>query len=190
MHIALDSDDVVVAFLAGVCESINRDYDAHITPEDFTSWAMAPVVEPILGEPWWGWMRRHAWLWGEKFKPVPGAIGGIESLRRNGHWLEIVTNKPEWAESEVWKWYGRYKPPVNQVTIVPLEGPERRAKHDVTSAVLLVDDKPEACEEWAASRNDRFAFLFDQPHNRSAAVRPGVTRVRDWNHIVQLFPPG
>ena len=185
MHIALDSDDVVLDFIGGVCEAVSRDYGVHITPTDITGWEFSDVLDPVLGEPWWEWMRRHAWLWGEKFKPVHGAIGGIEILRRAGHWLEVVTNKPAWAEAEVWKWYGRYKPPVNQVTVVPLDG--RRPKHEVTEAVLLIDDKPETCADWVASRPNRMAFLFDHPHNQAAKPVPGVMRVKDWQHIVSLI---
>lgn len=194
MHIASDSDDVIVDFIGGVCGAVSRDFGVPVTSEDITSWDMGAVLDPILGEPWWEWMRRHAWLWGEKFTPVPGALGALEQLRRDGHWVEVITNKPDWAEAEVWKWYGRYKPPVQQVTVIPYtQDGVARPKHDVTDAVLLIDDRPEACADWVASRADRTAFLFSQPHNYSAPTSAAqrhltgrVVRAADWHDVLRL----
>jgi len=121
LHIALDLDDVVLDFVAGILDTVNRDYDANVQPSEITDWNFGQFIDEIIGKPWFEWLEEHAWLWGEKFKPVPGAIGGIEKLRRAGHYIEIVTAKPEWAEDATWLWLAKYKPRVHRLTIVPID---------------------------------------------------------------------
>jgi 5'(3')-deoxyribonucleotidase len=173
-HIAIDMDDVLLAFVDGVCVSIARDYGVKLTENDITDWDMSKVLNSVIGEDWWDWMRRHVWLWGEKFKPMPGALGGVERLRAEGHYLEVVTSKPDWAEAQVWVWLGRYRPPVHRVTVIGMG--ERKV--DRTEADVLIDDKPENCFQFV--EDGRQAILFDRPHNQGVELRPGMDRVFDW----------
>lgn len=179
LHIAVDMDDVVVAFVDGVLEAVNRDFDVRprLTAEDVTGWNWGPdLLDPIIGRSWWDWLQDHSHLWGEKFKPVPGALGGLEALRRAGHRVELLTAKPEWAEDQVFVWLGRYKPKVTTVTLVPVNADKTK----FTDAEYLVDDRDKNVAEWVLSSYmprdkragrggwmDRTALLFDMPHNRA-----------------------
>jgi 5'(3')-deoxyribonucleotidase len=184
LHIALDLDDVVLDFVAGILETVNRDYDANVQPSEITDWNFGQFIDEIIGKPWFEWLEEHAWLWGEKFKPVPGAIGGIEKLRRAGHYIEIVTAKPEWAEDATWLWLAKYKPRVHRLTIVPIDHISN--KHEITDADVLVDDKWENCREWAA--DGRPAILYNRPHNFGYGAPPeGVLRANDWNDVLGIF---
>lgn len=191
-HVALDLDDVVLDFVNGILDTVNRDFHADVKKEDITDWNFGQFIDGIIGRPWFEWLEDHAWLWGDKFKPVVGALGGIEKLRRAGHYLEIVTSKPEWAEDATWDWMAKYKPRVHKLTIVPLDHTSMSArmsgsgKHEITDADILVDDKFENCEAWA--KDGRPALLFSQPHNADHEFMPdGVTRVRDWRGVLDVF---
>jgi 5'(3')-deoxyribonucleotidase len=184
LHIALDLDDVVLDFVAGILETVNRDFDANVQPSDITDWNFGQFIDDIIGQPWFEWLEEHAWLWGQKFKPVQGALGGIEKLRRAGHYIEIVTAKPPWAEDATWAWMARYKPRVHRLTIVPVDHISK--KYEITDADVLVDDKWENCSEWAA--DGRPAILYNRPHNFHYGAPPeGVLRADDWNDILGIF---
>lgn len=183
LYIALDLDDVVLDFVQGVLDVVNRDFGSNLEPSDIVDWNFGQFIDPIIGRPWFEWLEDHAWLWGEKFKPVPGALGGIEKLRRQGHYIEIVTSKPTWAEDALWTWLARYKPRVHRVTIVPLDSTE---KNQLTDADILVDDRWENCKNWAA--DGRPAILYNRPHNNAYGMPPdGVVRAHNWRHILNIF---
>lgn len=179
LHIAIDLDDVVLGFVDLLCTAVSTEYGVDLRPEDITEWDLRKVLDPIVGENWWHWWKERDWLWAQA-KAVPGAIGSIRTLRRAGHYTEIVTSKPEWAEAQTWRWLGKWRPPVNQVTIVGMD--ER--KLDRTDAALIIDDKPETCIEWAEA--GRTALLFSRPHNHMSRVHTAHTgqravRVSGWN---------
>lgn len=181
MHIAVDFDDVVLDFVAGVCDTVSRDFGVKVCPNDITSWQFGQFLDKYIGQDWWSWLEEHAWLWGEKFKPVPGALGGLEKLRRDGHRVELLTSKPAWAEDQVWVWLARYKPKLTQVTIVPLDA----YKPDYTEAQLLIDDRDKNITEWVDSSPSRLAVLYTRPHNRGwQDVPEQAQRVYSWTGVL------
>ena len=179
-HLAVDLDDVVLDLTGGVARTVAREYDVPLPV--FDNWDMNAVLTPILGQPWMKWMRSKDWLW-STFPAIDGAIGGLETLRRQGYYLECLTSKPQWAEPQVWKWMGLWRPPFHRVTIV---GPEER-KVDLTDADLIVDDKPENCQ--AFLDDWRGAILFTRPHNVRARLvhNHGVfgSRADTWSAILR-----
>lgn len=188
MRLAIDMDDVMCGFVEGVCDTVSREFDTLVDPASVISWEFSKFLDNVIGYSWWEWLEQHAWLWGEKFKPVPGAIGGVDTLRRAGHTLELLTSKPDWAEDQVFVWLARYKPRFHKVTIVPVEGLGKgRSKVHYTDAELLVDDKTENCLEFVQAGRD--ALLFAMPHNATAQMPggPGVflTRVNGWHEVVE-----
>ena len=178
MKIALDLDDVVLDFGGRVIEAVNTEYNTALSISDVTDWNFGLLLDPIIGEDWWGWWEQRSWLWATA-KAIPGAIGGIRTLRSQGHFIEIVTAKPEWAEAGTWQWLGKWKPAVHRVTI----GPARPAmlKSEWSDADILVDDKPGNVEEWMES--GREAILYDRPHNAGAFEHDKI-RAFDWQHVL------
>lgn len=179
MHIAVDMDDVILDFLGGLRSAVKKEYGVTLVDEDFTEWNISSVLDPIIGRSWWSWMKEREWIWAT-FPPVDGAIGGIEKLRRQGHYLELVTSKPQWAEHNVYKWLGKWRPSFQRVTIV-----DRQAKVEATDAALLIDDKPANCLGFMSA--GREAILFDRPHNQLADAGELVyMRAFGWADVLNL----
>lgn len=189
-HIAIDLDDVILDFAGGIRTAIWTEFGVAISEEDLarTGWNLRPLLDPIIGRSWWSWLRDREWLWAN-FPAIPGALGSIETLRRQGHYLEIVTSKPRWAEHNTWKWLGKWRPAVQAVQIIDLDTTDTKA--DVTNASILIDDKPSNIESFLA--DSRHGILFTRPHNRNldATTIPSALhharRANNWSHVLNLI---
>ena len=135
-HVALDMDDVVLDFVGNLVNIVNTEYGTDLKREDIDDWDLNKFLNGVVGENWWAWWERRDWLWALA-PAVPGAIGGIEHLRRNSWYIELITAKPRWAEAQTWRWLGKWRPPVHSVTITDIGV----NKSTVTDARILVDDK-------------------------------------------------
>jgi 5'(3')-deoxyribonucleotidase len=178
-HLAIDLDDVVLDFCGGLRDAIRKEYGVTITEEQMTQWDLHPLLDPIIGRSWWSWLREREWLWAN-FPAIDGAMGGLDTLRRQGFYLECVTSKPVWAEHNVYKWLGKWRPPFHRVTIV---GPNHR-KADYTDATILIDDKLENLVGFQASGKGRKGIMFDRPHNRHDQF---PARVGTWPELVETL---
>lgn len=185
MHYAIDCDDVMLNFFPNVLDCFEREFD--IRPEfDGQPWgalAVAFTKHPAFldagYDDWWGWLRERDWLWGIA-PAVPGSIGGVKTLRARGHYTEMVTSKPEWAEPQVWRWLGKWRPPFEQVTISKPGVP----KTEVTKAEVLIDDKLANCQDFA--NDGRTAILFDQS-GLVLAVKPESIHVaHNWADVLAI----
>jgi 5'(3')-deoxyribonucleotidase len=186
VHIAIDLDDVVLDFCGGLRTAINKEFDIDLDETAFYQFDLHPILDPIVGGSWWGWLRRRDWLW-ENFPAVNGAIGSLEGLRAEGHYLECVTSKPRWAEYAVWRWLGKWRPPFQRVTVVSTESgsPE---KWQVSEATLLVDDKPENVSAWEQG-GGRPGILFGRSHNmKEQYVREqsSLLVARNWKEVREV----
>lgn len=180
LHIAIDMDDVIVDFIGGLLAAVKKEYDFEIPDEAVREWDLHPVLDPVIGRSWWAWLREREWLWAN-FPAVDGAIGSIERLHRQGHYIEIITSKPEWARHNVWKWLGKWRPAVHSVTIVDVDAP----KVHFTTADILIDDKPANCQGFIDE--GRRAILLSRPHNRSIKVKAPMQRADTWREVMLLI---
>jgi len=202
MHIAIDLDDTILEFMTSILASIEREYGVHIPYESLSRWNDHPLSHLEVfgkGRNWLHWLEDHAWLW-STWPAIKGAIGGIEQLHRDGHYLELVTVKDDWARSVVWSWLARWKPKFDSVTIVK---DHEGSKSDHTEAELLIDDAPHFIERWQAA--GRQVIVFDQPWNRhqrdclwvkgddSSCVcellnkKYGPPRANNWGEVIRLI---
>lgn len=189
MHIAVDMDDVLVEFYSGVVASIEKEFGV-VADWDGAPWGPKavylsnehPVWKENGYENWWGWLRARDWLWAG-FDAVDGAIGGMQTLRTQGHFVEIVTSKPEWAEHIVWKWLGKWRPPADRVSIT--KPGQRKVEH--TGADLIIDDKYETCEDFVNA--GRHAVWFDRGTGGFDSDRlwSGVWRANGWPEVLTLL---
>lgn len=158
MHFAVDNDDVVLDFWTGILTSWTVEFGETLPwagPWDDGAVKGNPRLKAAGYKDWWAWMRDREWLWAT-FPAVPGAVAGVKTLRARGNFVELVTAKPEWAEHNVWKWLGKWRPPFNRVTITQIG----QRKVDMTEADCIIDDKPSTCMEFAEA--GRQAILFDR----------------------------
>lgn len=182
-HVAVDLDDVTVNFWPGVLDAFEVEFgirlpDMHPWSDEAKAFAKHPMFVEAGFKDWWGWLRDREWLWA-RFPAVPGAIGGIAALRRRGWYVEAVTSKPKWAEHNVWKWLGHYRPPFNQVTIIT----NGQNKVDFTDAQVIVDDKMETCQSFNAA--GRGAIIFDRYHQHDDAdLSPYLRQAQDWDAVL------
>jgi hypothetical protein len=156
------------------------EYGVEIAP--FSKWEMSEVLDPIIGRSWWKWMRERDWLW-PNFDAVPGAIGALCQLREEGHYLECVTAKPEWAEASVWKWMGKWRPPFHRVTITDLDTP----KSEVTEADALVDDKLSNVREFHKAAGVGILFDHKGVHRQSTRGSDRLYWTEDWKGVMQTI---
>ncbi len=180
MHIAIDLDEVVLDFVGGIVNSVNVEYGSSLTYDDIVGWDLAPVLDPILEESWWGWMKKRDWLWGNVFEAVHGAIGGLYKLHRAGHYIEIVTAKPDWARHSVSQWIGKWRPYYDSLTIIGMD----QSKSDVTDAILLIDDRDKNLTQWVESDPDRVALRFVRSWNSSMPPHDRIYTTDGWLEVV------
>lgn len=185
-HAAIDLDDVTVDFWAGVLEAfevefgVRPEYDGQPWGELATALYTHPAFKEAGYKDWWGWLRDREWLWA-RFPAVPGALGGIKRLRHNGWYVEAVTSKPEWAEHNVWKWLGHYRPAFHRVTIIT----NGQSKVDFTDASVMVDDKLATCVDFV--KDGRSAVVFDRARAfvGDDALSPYLRRASDWEEVIE-----
>lgn len=184
MHIAVDIDGVCLDFIGALHRQFTRVFGGPVLANfQQTSWDTGPV---FAWDEWeqhgyrdaWDWIRRFPTFWGDA-DPIPGALGALDALKQAGHWLEALTDKPDWAKAQLWRWLERYDPPFDAVTFVP----RSQTKAEVSDADVLIDDKPENCLAFA--RDGRFALLFDQPWNQDAPELCHVWRVYSWDDVLR-----
>lgn len=187
LHLAIDLDDVVLDFFPGVLSSFEKEFgevvefDGRPWGPDADSFYKHPLLLAAGYKSWWDWLRDREWLWAT-FGTVSGAIGGIQTLRSQGHYVECVTSKPDWAEHNVWKWLGKWRPAFQRVTIV---GRGTR-KVDITEADVLIDDKPDNVREFIES--GRKGILFDRSTglgNFEAAYNMPCKWAANWKRVLQ-----
>ena len=185
LRIAVDLDDVTIDFFQGNIDSMYREFGVYLLKEDVLTWDDNLVKlfpwKDYGYKSWWEWLRERDWLWAT-FPAIPGAIGGIHALRKQGYYVECLTSKPEWAEAQVWRWLGRWRPAFQQVTIVDMDHP----KHEASDADILIDDKYENVANWVTSDLERFGILYDQPWNRHYELPERVVRVSTWHGVLEV----
>lgn len=192
MHIAVDQDDVMLDFIGRVRECFRKEFGFEGIPEYRGSPWGQEVVEfykhPRLVEAgydnWWDWLRERDWLWGTA-EAVDGAIGGVRTLRAKGHYVEMITSKPRWAEPQVYRWLEKWRPPFQRVTIIDSSSGERKV--DFTKADVIVDDKLKTCQEFTGA--GRRAILFDRGHVQTAEalLDPRLEVAHDWQDVLDII---
>ena len=165
MIVAFDYDDVLVDFVGAWCDAYNMEvaHDELIFREDLilNGWDMSKHASELVGEDWLEFLRKNVRYW-EEAETTPGAVEAINELRRRGIGVEIVTNKPDWAQHVVWGWLAR-----NQVAVDGVIITTHFAKHEVSNADVLVDDRPSTVRSWIDSRPERSGILFARSQNEN-----------------------
>ena len=175
---AVDCDDVVGDFTLHILACIKKEFGI---AADYESIEWADLFDSIIPGGW-DWLRKRDWLWA-KMPATEGSIGGVAQLRTQGHYVELLTSKPDWGEWAVWAFLGKWRIPFNSVTIV---SPGQK-KHEVSKADVLVDDNIDNCLGFV--EDGRRAILYSRPWNRDAGTHLSVysklVRADNWDDVLK-----
>jgi len=163
--VAFDFDDVLVDFVQAWLDAFNEVNSTSWTREDIRlkGWDMSAWAnEQVKDGDWLEFLRDRLEYW-VNAETEPGALECLERLHGDGHRIELVTNKPAWARTVVWRWMDRYNPPIEKVVIANHFG-----KAKLSDATILVDDRPETLTDWEQSNSERTGILYARSQNRHA----------------------
>lgn len=187
LHIAVDMDDVLLEFFRSVCHRVNKDFGQTVDYEACSDWDRNPVKDLTCfgdGRTWWDWLRDNVDIWAS-FPCTPDALTSVRRLQEQGHFLELVTSKPEWAEHIVAEWLDRNGFLFDVVTIAPTGVP----KHELSNADVLIDDAPHNIRAWVNADPRRHGVVFTRPWNSGDSFDDcstlRVQRADNWSQVLK-----
>ncbi len=127
----------------------------------------------------------------DKAKPMPGAQEAVRKLKQDNHKLFVVTSRPEFVREKTLAWIDRNFPNhFDRVYFTNLYLGKSNVKTKAQACKELgvdvfVDDFVSYATN--AAENGIRTFLLDAPWNQAENLHPNITRVRDWNHILELL---
>jgi 5'(3')-deoxyribonucleotidase len=194
--IAVDVDDVISAQNESMRKFANRKYGYSHMPEDYLK-----IEAPYWG--YWGYvwgvsdeeqnlMVKEFQFSGEitKQKVIPGSVAALKRLSK-AHELVIVTSRHDVHFDETHEYLEKHFPALfNSVHFAKVwEDGTRESKANICKKIganYLVDDNSEHCN-LAAEEGIKALLFGDYGWNRNAKLHPAVTRVRDWQEVLDYF---
>jgi phosphoglycolate phosphatase-like HAD superfamily hydrolase len=195
--IAVDIDDVISSQNEDIRLFANQKYGYNHSPEDYKVQVKGPYWA------YWGYVwgvsneehdRRVESYFrsGGLFKqePVPGAIEALKKLKRN-YKLVVVTSRRDGHVEDTHKWLDKhFKSVFEDVRFAKFwESGKRESKADICrelGAAYLIDDYSEHCNIAAEAGIE--ALLFgDFGWNKGVKLHPEVTKVADWQEVLEYF---
>ncbi len=172
--VGIDIDDVVADLPAEWLRRYNRDWSDSLTRADITGWDIARLVKPECGERIFEYLYQPDLY--DCVKPFPGALAGVEALRRGGCRAVFVTSANEAQSGPKLSWLDRH----GFLTAKHRQSPDYAAMHDksLLRAHALVDDGPQNLERFAG-----YKVLFSSTHNQEETRFP---RAADWDDVLWL----
>ena len=190
--IAVDMDDVLFDFLGEFFLWHNKTYGSQFSAAD--------MMYAKLWEVWGGTkeeaLERILRFWDDTdllpIKPINGAREALGEMKKD-YRLAVVSARFENTLEASQLWLDKYFADVFDEVILGISDPmaqeRQRNKAEVCvdiGAKLLIDDQLVHAVE--CSKVGVEVLLFgEQAHNQSAELPQGVTRVADWNAIVEIL---
>lgn len=184
-RIGIDVDGVLADLLSPMLILANHMFDLALTPEDMPTHELDDYLPPQGVDHFWKAVGTPGFI--RDLVPYPGAVEGLKMLREEGAEIYIVTSylrgAAQWVhERDQW--------------IAEHFGIDRKrmihtpAKHTF-SAAMLVDDRPDNVEPWAAEamRTRHPAefpagILWARSYNaRHVVQEPNVMRTDSWAQV-------
>jgi hypothetical protein len=189
MRIGIDFDEVVADSAAAIIALHNKQYATNYKKEDITSYH----VEDVWGGTKEEWEAKLDEFFSAKnvqyLDPIAGSIPAMDSLKKAGHELYIITARGDSDIEATELWLKLHFPDTfNGVHYghARLNDPEKtRSKPQMCKELgikLMIDDHLSNAKQCADEGIK--VFLFDQPWNQRE-LPEGVERVRTWEEIVK-----
>ncbi len=195
VHVGIDWDDVLKAFVPGLLEFINETFDTDYSPLQCTDYNFGFMMGIDQSE-----ITRRVELFysSPEFMTTPtvaGAVNGIIRLRHQGHRLSIVTSRPEVIRERSLEWLSHHFPPnafdpndIHFVNSYYGEGVPKSLICRQQSIEIMVDDTLHHTKDCV--ENDIPALLFDNKRTygwNQGQEAPGVVRVHNWKEITDYI---
>ena len=168
MLIGVDVDDVVADLVPRWLELYNRTYKDTLRVEQITSWQIVDFVKPECGNHIYDFLY-NPFLY-DGVMPIDGALGGVLSLKKDGHRIVFVTSCVRGMLDMKWDWLVRWDFLPNELHQSDLIAATDKSLIKVD---ILIDDRPDTILKFG-----RKGILFKRPWN------PGVD---DWETITEYF---
>jgi uncharacterized HAD superfamily protein len=188
MIIGLDIDEVLGEFLETFCMYHNREYETSLEKKDFFSYLLESVMDISSQE---ASSKINEFYDTPEFRNLPlvtGALEGVQSLKRQGHYLVGVTSRPDhmagltrsWIETNFPSLFGGI-----YHTDHHSENGGDRTKATVCLDLkvdIMIEDVPEYCTECVEASIE--VILLDKPWNQNSN---GIPRAYHWGDILGLI---
>jgi len=171
MKIGLDIDGVIADFVTGYSRSRNST----ITPEDVKDWDMWKYYNLTKSEFYRDLADKATRGFFLDLPVIPGAGGGVHSLRDQGHYIAIISNRS--VPIDTLQWLADHYIPYDRLYLSFFKGPIIRAE----GLEYMIDDSPHIIE--TTRKAGAIPLIFDQPWNREEKA----PRVKNWQHITDYF---
>jgi 5'(3')-deoxyribonucleotidase len=188
--IAVDLDDVLAIHVEEFIAFSNKTFGTNLTIEEYNDhWGEMWQIDHEEAE-----KRAQLWRTPDRVanfrKPDVDPSYVLEQLIKRFD-LVIATARPSvWNDSTV-EWVNKQYPNIfKDVRLVPVwTGVKRQTKAEVCHEIgarYLIDDLPDNCEI-AATAGIECLLFGDYPWNRQAELVPGMTRVANWDAVLEYF---
>lgn len=117
--------------------------------------------------------------------PVPGAIQTLNELHERGYNIEFISAAIA-GHDDKYKWIQKFLPWVDRRQCVHFTHRKYMFAQDAND--ILIDDKPQNCEEWTLCGGR--SIMFSRPHNRDVAVKGPMTSdaiVATWQGVKDMI---
>jgi uncharacterized protein len=187
--IAIDIDEVLGTFADGFTEYHNEKYGTEVNVSDIEDYhgfnVNFGIEQKEIG-------KRVMDFWQETESktifPIEGAKEALKKLKEEGNILHVITARPETAKELTNKWLDEHFPDLfESITFTShfsSDNPKTKGEVCVEiGAEILIED----CHSYALSAAERGikVFLFDYPWNLKQEIPVGVTRVKNWDEVLE-----
>jgi uncharacterized protein len=191
--IAIDSDEIISAFMDGFIEYNNSFFGTKLTMKDIVSFELGQ----ILGITEFEVEKRIEKFFesgeAKKIKLVEGAKDGVKKLLEMNYEIHVITARPLPLKDETLRWINEHFP--NQFKQIhfafnPYVGASEQKKKsqickEIGSGILVDDNLVNVLDCAKAGIN---VLLMDALWNQTQDLPERVVRVKSWNEILDLIP--
>lgn len=187
--IALDCDEVLMEFVSGICFYNNSTYKTFFERKHFKSYNFWETL---------GGTRDSSHKLVEEFynssvfdnlRPIKGAVPGVNTLKKKGHELFVVTSRPihiaDKTKSSLYNYFLKSFSEVYFSSEWHHNGHIGK-KSEVCKSIgieLIVEDNIDNALDCASKGVE--VILLDAPWNQTSSNYMGIHRVSDWNGILK-----
>ncbi len=175
-RVGVDVDGVLADLLTPMVQTLDTLFGIKIENDHVKEYDFNKLVPEGKADQFWAFIAAEGFH--DILKPYPGAEEGILALQEVAD-VHIVTS-PLWS-SKTWVWER------NQWLYRHFKITQKKIHHthakEAFFGKMLVDDKPQAIEDWRVEHPNGIAVLWSQPYNAHCT---DMLRLNAWPEVVRL----